>query len=98
MGKIFSGTRGTPEDEAHQDLSCEEKGHIGFVLYSINLGSKPSFCICKKKSVVIKLILNDKYILASFPGFLFCLCNKKANIYIEFRVLRKKRKMGKLEV
>ena len=59
--------------ERIQDLSGEEKARFGFVLYFVNLGRKPSFYIHKKKRVVIKLILYDKYILASFTGFLLSL-------------------------
>ena len=59
--------------ERIQDLSGEEKSRFGFVLYFVNLSRKPSFCIHKKKRVVIKLILYDEYVLASFPGFLLLL-------------------------
>ena len=39
-----------------------------------------SVTVIKEHVVVIKLVLYDKYILASFLGFLG-LCNKKAKLY-----------------
>ena len=70
MGKYFQALEVHQGMERIQDLSSEEKARFGYVLYFVNLGRKPSFCIHKKKRVVIKLILFDEYILASFLGFL----------------------------
>ena len=42
-----------------QDVSCEEKAILALFFILKILGRKPNFCICKKKRVVIKLILND---------------------------------------
>ena len=76
-----------------QDLSCEKKGHIGFVLYFVNLSRKPSLYICKKKRVVIKLILYDEYILVSFSRFhVVFVIKKKRQIYIEFKGFWKEKK------
>ena len=77
--------------ECIQDLSGEERARFGFVLCFVNLGRKPSFCIHEKKRVVIKLILYDEYVLASFSRFPVVFVIKR-QIYIEFRVFWKGKK------
>ena len=55
----------------------EKKVRFGFVLYPVNFREeKPSFCLCKKNIVVIKLILYKKCSSGKVsPGFI-CPCNK----------------------
>ena len=45
--------------------------------FLLNFGQKPSFCLCKKNRVVIKLILYDKYSLERFYRFHVAFCNEK---------------------
>ena len=62
-------------------LSGEGKAIFGFVWYFVKFWVENSvYVLCKEQRVVIKLVLHDKYILASFLGFPN-LCNKKANLY-----------------
>ena len=64
-----------------QDLSGEGKARFSFVMYFVKIWvENPVYVLCKEQRVVIKLVLHDKYILASFLGFPG-LCNKKANLY-----------------
>ena len=66
-----------------RDLSGKGKAEFGFILYFVkkkNWVENPVYVLCKEQRVVIKLVLHDKYILASFLGFPG-LCNKKSNLY-----------------
>ena len=51
-----------------------------FVLCKIWVENLVYVIVIKEHRVVIKLVMYDKYILASFPGFPG-LCNKKAYLY-----------------
>ena len=65
-----------------RDLKGGGNAKFGFVLYFVKKKrvENPVYVWCKEQRVVIKLVLHDKYILASFSGFPG-LCNKKANLY-----------------
>ena len=64
-----------------RDLSGEGNARFGFILYFVkNWVENQVYVLCKEQRVVLKLVLHDKYILASFSGFPG-LCNKKANLY-----------------
>ena len=64
------------------------------ILYSVSCKcweEKPSFCLCKKNRVVIKLILYKKCSSGKVsPGFV-CPCNKKVVLYRICSVLKKKK-------
>ena len=67
--------------ERIRDPSGKEKAIYGLVFVLCKLWiENPIFVLYKEQRVVIKLVLHDKYILASFLGFPG-LCNKKANLY-----------------
>ena len=60
--------------ERIRDPSGEEKAKYGLVFVLCKFWvENPIFVLYKKQRVVIKLVLYDKYILASFPGFLLFL-------------------------
>ena len=64
-----------------RDLSGEGNARFGFVLHLVKIWVENLVCVlCKEQRVVIKLILHDKYVLASFSSFLGR-CNKKAHLY-----------------
>ena len=60
--------------ECIRDLSSEEKARYGLVFILCKFWvENPISVLYKEQRVVIKLVLYDKYILASFPGFLLFL-------------------------
>ena len=58
-----------------RDLSGEEKARFSlvFVLCKLWMENLVFVIVIKEHKVVIKLVLYDLYILASFPGFLLSL-------------------------
>ena len=67
-----------------RDLSGNEKARFGlvFVLCKFWVENPIYVIVIKEHRVVTKLVLYDKYILASFSGFPG-LCNKKANLSVK---------------
>ena len=82
VGKQFQVLEVRQRMKLIRDLSGEGKVRFSFILYLVKKiwVENPVYVLCKEQRVVIKLVLHDKYILASFPGFPG-LCNKKANLY-----------------
>ena len=81
MGKYFQVLEVHQETKQVQEISLE-KGQIWLCSVSCKFWvEKPSFRLCKKNRVVIKLILNNKCSSGKVSLGFICPCNKYVVLY-----------------